>query len=57
VVPKLLKLPHLREKHGMTDVEVGSRGVEPCLDRQGAPRRQPLFELRSNVEVDDAAGE
>jgi hypothetical protein len=35
MVPKLLKLPQLREQNGMTQVEIGGGWIESSLHLQG----------------------
>ena len=61
MVPELLELPHLRQQHGVADVQIGPRRIEARLDAQrlaGLARLvEPLLELGADVQVDDAARE
>jgi len=39
IVAELLELPHLVEQHGVAEMQIGGRRVEPALMCSGLPRR------------------
>ena len=60
-MPEVLELTHLREQHRVTDVEIGTRGIEAGLHTQRlaalARLLEAQLELALDVQVDDAARE
>ncbi len=58
-MPEILKRADLLEEDGVPEVQVGPRGVEPCLDAQGfsgvARLFEPVGQLGAHQKVDDPA--
>ncbi len=48
-MPQVLEVLHLADEHGVPQVDVGRRGVEPRLDQQGLVRLQRAGELLCQV--------
>ena len=60
-MPELLKLPHLGQENRVSEMQVRTRGIESCLHSKRSIREarllKPIFEFRTNVEIDDASSE
>ena len=48
-MPELLKVPQLAHQHGVAQVQIGCRGVEPRLHAQRAPGLAAIFEALAQV--------
>ena len=55
LVAEFLKLPHFLDQHGVTDMQIRPRRIEPGLDPERSPFRQPIPKLVRLMDLDDAA--